>query len=122
MKRNNLCTKINIVSLAAALLVYRHNTITLKAKQLTLHLFEPLALEEGFHLRLDYISLYLLTDAFNISDNIDTRATSPHSRHQCWHENQLLIRIVPPMLIHCRFILFFGLMAVTNELRGSFNK
>jgi hypothetical protein len=79
MKRNNLCTKINIVSLAAGL--YRHNTITLKAKQLTLHLFEPLALEEGFHLKLDYISVYLLNDAFNISDYIDTRANYPHSRH-----------------------------------------
>lgn len=79
MMRNNLCTKMNIVSLAAGL--YRQNTITLKAKQLTLHLFQPLTLEEGSHLRLDYISVYLLNDATNISDNIDTRAHSPHSRH-----------------------------------------
>jgi hypothetical protein len=79
MKRNNLYTKINIVLLAAG--IYRHNTITLKAKQLTLHLFKPLALEEGFHLRLHDISLYLLNDALNISNYIDTRDTSRHSRH-----------------------------------------
>jgi hypothetical protein len=79
MKRNNLYTKINIVLLAAGL--YRHNTITLKAKQLTLHLFEPLALEEGFYLRRHDIFLYLLNDALNISNYIGTRANFHHTRH-----------------------------------------